>query len=449
MPATVSHKFRIHNAQQFAEGFSEAANTVVYLYIGGPSAFGASNDGGSDPNPPTPTTSTANVEYLPWNDMIAAKRATAADVSLAIPRYNWTSGTTYKMYDDADTNLIESDDFYVMTDEYNVYKCLRNSANGVTAVPSTVKPTGVSTDFFGTADNYVWKFMYKVTTSDALKFLTNDYIPVKLLASDDGSDQWDVQSVAATEDGGIYIIKVTNGGTGYNGGDSATGVSNITITGDGSGATATSNIVSGVITSITVTNKGTGYNNAVISITGANTGTATGTAVISPRGGHGADPVEELGGKYAMINVRLDGNEANTISTANDFRKVGLIRDPYTYGTTTRALATNYRQTFRYTVTSITNINVDDTMTVGANTAKVVETQNAGGGTYYIYTTKPYPRNFLNTSFTTSSGGSGTISANNTPGLQPYSGDVLYTEYRSPISRAEDQIEDVKLIIEF
>ena len=90
MPATVSHKFRIHNAQQFAEGFSEAANTVVYLYIGGPSAFGASNDGGSDPNPPTPTTSTANVEYLPWNDMIGAKRATAADVSLAIPRYNWT-----------------------------------------------------------------------------------------------------------------------------------------------------------------------------------------------------------------------------------------------------------------------------------------------------------------------------------------------------------------------
>lgn len=442
MPATVSHKFRIHNAQQFAEGFSEAANTVVYLYIGGPSAFGASNDGGSDSSPPTPTTSTANVEYLPWNDMVAAKRATAADVSLAIPRYNWTSGTTYKMYDDVDTNLIESDDFYVMTDEYNVYKCLRNSANGVTAVPSSVKPTGVSTDIFETADNYVWKFMYKVTTSDALKFLTNDYIPVKLLSSDDGSDQWDVQSAAASEDGGIYVIKVTNGGSGYtDGGAQAI----VTITGDGSGATATANVTSGIIRSITVTNKGTGYNNATVSIGGTGSSGAA-TAVISPKGGHGADPVEELGGKYAMVNVRLDGTEGGTISTANDFRKVGLIRDPYTYGTTTRALATNYRQTFRYTVSSTTNITVDSTMTVGSNTAKVVEVDTVNS---YVYTTKPYPMNFLNTSFTTSSGGSGNISANNTPGLQPYSGDILYTEYRSPISRADDQIEDVKLIVEF
>ena len=29
-------------------------------------------------------------------------------------------------------------------------------------------------------------------------------------------------------------------------------------------------------------------------------------AVISPKGGHGSDPVEELGGFYVMINVRLD-----------------------------------------------------------------------------------------------------------------------------------------------
>ncbi|NDG29897.1 hypothetical protein EB118_07345 [bacterium] len=441
MPAIVTHKFRIHNAQQFTEAFDETANTVVYLYVGGPSAFGASNDGGTDPSPPTPTNSTANVEYLPWNDMIGAKRATAADVSLAIPRYNWTSGTTYKMYDDADTNLIESDDFYVMTDEYNVYKCLRNSANGVTAVPSTTKPTGVSTDFFETADNYVWKFMYKVTTSDALKFLTNDYIPVKLLTSDDGSDQWDVQSSAT--DGGIQAIKVTAGGSGYTNGN---GLSIVTITGDGTGATATANVTSGILRSITVTNKGTGYNNATISITGANTGTATATAVISPRGGHGSNPVEELGGKYAMVNVRLDGNEANTISTANDFRKVGLIRDPYDYGTTTRALATNKRQTFRYTVTSTSNIVVDDTMTVGANTAKVIEVDTVNS---YVFTTKPLPRNFTAAAFTTSSGGSGTISSISTPGLQPYSGDVMYTEYRSPISRAEDQIEDVKLIIEF
>ena len=33
--------------------------------------------------------------------------------------------------------------------------------------------------------------------------------------------------------------------------------------------------------------------------------------------------------------------------------------------------------------------------------------------------------------------------------LRKFSGDVLYIENRSPVTRADDQIEDVKLIIEF
>jgi hypothetical protein len=33
--------------------------------------------------------------------------------------------------------------------------------------------------------------------------------------------------------------------------------------------------------------------------------------------------------------------------------------------------------------------------------------------------------------------------------FQKFSGDVLYIENRSPVTRADDQIEDVKLIIEF
>ena len=33
--------------------------------------------------------------------------------------------------------------------------------------------------------------------------------------------------------------------------------------------------------------------------------------------------------------------------------------------------------------------------------------------------------------------------------LERFSGDIIYVENRSPISRATDQIEDIKLIIEF
>jgi len=47
------------------------------------------------------------------------------------------------------------------------------------------------------------------------------------------------------------------------------------------------------------------------------------------------------------------------------------------------------------------------------------------------------------------SGATGTIAAITTPGLKPYSGDIIYVENRVPIARADDQIEDVKLVIQF
>ena len=426
MASIVTTKFRVHNAQQFAEAFSEAANTIMYLFIGKNTAFPDDNA------PPTPVNSTANVEYTPWRDMYAAKRITTADVTHAIPRYDWTSGTVYVYYDDTDTNLLESDNFYVITEDFNVYKCLWNA--GATA--STTKPTGVSTSPFTTADGYIWKYMYTVTTAKALKFLTNDYIPVQTLASDGGEDQWDVQTAAV--DGGIHVVKVTAGGSGY-----ATAPA-VTITGDGTGATANSTITANVVTAVTITAAGTGYTRASVSFA---SGAATANAIISPQGGHGSDAVEELGGKFIMLNVRLDGNESNTFSTANEFRQVGIVRDPYLYGTTTRAVASSFRQSFKYQLSGISGtFTLDETITSGSNTASAVEFTTPN-----LFTTLPLNLPFANSASVTggTSAASGTVAVITTPGLQPYSGDIIYVENRVPISRAADQIEDVKLIIQF
>ena len=425
MASLVTSKFRVHNAQQFAEAFSETSNTVMYLFIGKNTTFP------NDNSPPTPVNSTANVEYTPWRDMYAAKRITTADVTHAIERYDWTSGTVYDQYDDQDTDLLE-DDFYVMTDEYNVYKCLFNAS----ATASTTKPTGVSTSPFTTADGYIWKYMYTVTTAKALKFLTNDYIPVQTLTSDGGEDQWDVQTAAV--DGGIHVVKVTAGGSGY-----ATAPA-VTITGDGTGATANSTITANVVTSVTITAAGTGYTRASVSFA---SGAAAATAIISPKGGHGSDAVEELGGKFIMLNVRLDGNESNTFSVANEFRQVGIVRDPYLYGTTTRAVASSFRQSFKYQLSGISGtFTVDETITSGSNTASLIEFTTPS-----IFTTLPLNLPFANTATVTggTSGATGTIAAITTPGLQPYTGDLLYVENRVPIARADDQIEDVKLVIQF
>lgn len=64
--------------------------------------------------------------------------------------------------------------FYVVTDEFNVYKCLDNNLNA----QSTVKPTGATNDPVVLSDGYMWKFMYNIPIALRNKFLTSDYIPV-------------------------------------------------------------------------------------------------------------------------------------------------------------------------------------------------------------------------------------------------------------------------------
>ena len=139
----------------------------------------------NDANPPTPQDS-IGYGYSVNADTIAMKKVNYADMTLAIPRINWTSGRVYTMFEhDSPEEIIPNN--YVVTDsgnQYNVYKCINNRAYvddavGVQTVASTVKPTSTSTtEFQETSDGYVWKYMYSIELSDALKFLTKDYIPV-------------------------------------------------------------------------------------------------------------------------------------------------------------------------------------------------------------------------------------------------------------------------------
>lgn len=432
MPAIVTTKFRVHNAEQFKEAFSESANNKMYLFIGGPSAFSDDN------NPPTPLDTTQGVEFSSWSDMLAAKRITETDISHAVRRYDWTSGTAYTEYDNT-VDLI-GEQFYVYTDQSHVYKVLYNANNST----STVKPTGTANTVIETADGYKWKFMYTVAAGDAIKFQTSNFIPVKVLDSDDGSAQWDVQSTAV--DGEINVIKITSAGANY------ASAPTVTISGDGSGATATASISGNTVESITITNGGNGYTNATVSFSGGNTtsaGVATARPVISPKGGHGSDAIEELHGFHIVMNARLDGVESsNTFTVANDFRKIGVVRDPYTANTTTIAEDTAYRQTVRYTFTGGSGTPVaDETITFSGGATGVVVSYDSDNS--YIFVTNQ-PQDVQTTeTYTTTGGASGTISAIDYPGLDKYSGEVIYLENRVPINRAADQLEDIKLIIEF
>jgi hypothetical protein len=69
---------------------------------------------------------------------------------------------------------LEDSNFYVVTDDYNVYKCLDNNNNA----RSTYKPSGTQLDPIKTQDGYIWKFMYNIPINLRNKFYTDEYVPV-------------------------------------------------------------------------------------------------------------------------------------------------------------------------------------------------------------------------------------------------------------------------------
>lgn len=50
--------------------------------------------------------------------------------------------------------------------------------------------------------------------------------------------------------------------------------------------------------------------------------------IFSPKGGHGYNAESELFASALGISVKISNNELNTISTDNDFRTIGLLKDP-------------------------------------------------------------------------------------------------------------------------
>lgn len=129
-----------------------------------------------------------------------------------------------------------------------------------------------------------------------------------------------------TVDGRIMSCRVTSGGFGY-------AAANVTIDGDGTGAAAEVIIESGKIKKIRMTSYGSGYRWATITITGNGYG-AKARAIITPYGGHGKDSINGLYSRSLMFytNVSKDKNQGFDVN--NDFRQVGIIKNPRKYGTT-------------------------------------------------------------------------------------------------------------------
>jgi hypothetical protein len=203
--------------------------------------------------------------------------------------------------------------------------------------------------------------------------------------------------------------------------------------------------------------------------------------IISPKNGHGYNAITELGGHYVLMNTLFIGAERDDLVTGNDFRNIAIVTNPTNYGTTTIASDQTVRQTYatKLTTTSGTFV-VDEKITQATTLAvgRVVAWDSGNSILYYQqerYT--DYGTNSVGayvafsgsnavTGATSAAAGTPDSTADSavtlangftitftdgyvTPELRADSGNIVYTENRSPITRATDQTEDIKIVVEF
>lgn len=134
-------------------------------------------------------------------ELMFGKKITSSDVVPMIAKKTWQSNTIYARYDDKDSMLNEKD-FYVVTAENKVYKCVHNSLDGA----STIEPSHTEAGYPPKeSDGYRWLYLYTITNEQYLTFATENYIPV--------FENANVKNAAV--DGSIYKILVEANGSGY------------------------------------------------------------------------------------------------------------------------------------------------------------------------------------------------------------------------------------------
>ena len=226
----------------------------------------------NEDNPPA-ISQTHSYELSVRKNILYTKAINSSDSAIVIRRINWTPGLIYDMYDDYNEDrpsysgaaTIDQANFYVLTTDFNVYKCLFNNYNK----QSQSQPSGTSTEPVTYADGYIWKFMYTIPLYLRNKFLTTSWMPCTTSLTNQFYSNGSITSYSIESKGLKYSkntwkvkrINIISGGAGYKVDDVIISFQNPDIA---SGVRATAQVTSvnassGSITAIAVTNSGSGY----------------------------------------------------------------------------------------------------------------------------------------------------------------------------------------------
>ena len=498
-------------------------STIKATADGGTSNTGAEAKSGvyryaTEDVPPLPLDNQREKRNL-YDELIAAKRITDAFARTVIRRYNWdlVANPKYDMWKPdysatpggggqigkstaTGATSIADAKFYVMNSAYEVFKCLYNGEDpsNTTGQNATEEPSVAGANYDSstglyketTGAKYIWKYMYTIPTDDVLKFLSSDFMPIVLPAN---SSRTGVVGQAVA--GACDVALVEDAGSNL----PTTATLYAEIHGDGTGGKVkitTTN--SGTISAVEIEERGSGYtyanvlldNGQLHSDAGLTTDVTTPVGftgsieiVLPPEGGHGSDHETELNGKRVMTNIRLTYSEGSgDFPVDNDFRRIGIIADPFNFGTTTFSTADTLSGLKALKITGANaDFAVDERIqqTVSGGTAYgtvVSWTLDSGSTTAgvlkYIQTTdahtdqgvvRAFESNGSNNIAGAISAASGNVDTSYgstalgvtfssglaSPEIENNSGNVIYVENRRLITRAPDQIEDIKLVIEF
>ena len=478
--------------------------------IPGSIGFGRSDTWTSSPaNPPNPVD---NQQYLSHyrNTALFGKKITSANIRRVVKKVNWNSGTRYDMYrhDYSEYNLspnfqsarLYDTQYFVVNNEFKVYICLYNGSSGNELKGETSQNEPTFTDLepssAGPDDPYIWKYLFTISPSDIIKFDSTEYI---VLPNDwETSTDPQIQNVRESGDSTvnnnqIKVVYIADSGSGYTPGQTKT----YNIRGDGSGGqVSVTTDLDGKIIKTEVVSGGSGYTFGIVDLesTGNLPNPAKLIPIIPPSRGHGYDIYKELGSDKVLVYARFD-DSTRDFPVDTQFAQVGIIKNPQQSSSNQIITSNEYSS-----LNAIKLQSVDSTPTVGMGI-----TQSVSGGTargyvasydqetgvlkYYqdrsLYFAKfgldqtdsnevsekskvlnfeptaepivPFNGSIqLGFSGVTTTVNSKTInlgvqfsSGISTSEINKNTGDIIYIDNRSLVSRDSRQKEDIKIILEF
>jgi len=512
MPAVITDQIRVLNASNFVSGISTSDNSY-YVFIGLPNATDVASDWNTNtPSPIDNFDNHDNIydtlisaKKINSTDVLRVIKKITWQTGTIYEMYRQDYSINNLSKQTSSTSLYGSN-FYVMNKDYRVYECIFNGAapsNSGKGIISLQEPVHTDLQPRLESDGYVWKYLYTIKPSDIIKFDSADYIPVP----DDWANNTDVADVRnAAVDGKIEQIVVENTSSAayqFNGTKN-----NVPIKGDGQDGLASVTFINGKPDSVQVTNGGTGYSFGTLDLDSVVTGAgASFSVIIPPPGGHGADIYRELGANKVLIYSRIENADVTNpdFPTGNQFARIGIVENPQIFGTSNQLTAASASGVFglRLAGVAATSMSVladgDVTQTIGIGSTaigkiigydsvtktlqywqdrslaldtstgskptygyrlnKFTSSPGAGGNTNVTVTTTtgtatlPIDTGFTGVSTTVNSRtyyfGQSYSNGLANPEIKKYSGNIIYIDNRPEVTRATNQREDIKIILEF